>query len=80
MTNQRESEILKQLEELKQSLISLDLQNHDPQLSVKLIELPISTVEKWLSLAKSASAPRSFFSGLNPFSFIKHRRIQKILI
>ena len=72
-------EILKQLEALKQSLISLDLQNHDPHLSIKLIELPISTVEKWLSLAKSVSTPKSFFSRLNPILFIKHRRIQNIL-
>ncbi|MFI5344045.1 MAG: DUF4011 domain-containing protein, partial [Chlamydiales bacterium] len=73
-------EILTQLEEIKQSLISLDVQNHDPHLSIKLIELPISTVAKWLSLAKSASAPKSFFSRLNPLLFIKHRRIQNILI
>ena len=73
-------EILTQFEKLKQSLLSLNLQNHDPHLSIKLIELPISTVEKWLSLAKSVSAPKSFFSRLNPLLFIKHRRIQNILI
>jgi DNA polymerase III delta prime subunit len=74
------TEILKQLQELKQSLISLDLQSHDPLLSIKLIELPTATVENWLSLAKSSTAPKSFFSRLNPLLFIKHRRIQNILI
>lgn len=73
------SEVTKQLEELKLVLSYLDLKDHDPQLSVKVIERPLSTVGKWLSLAKSATAPRSFFSGLNPFRLIKHRRIQKIL-
>lgn len=73
-------EILTQLKELKQSLISLDLQNHDPHLSIKLIELPLSTVKKWLSLAKSVSAPKSFFSRLSSILFIKLRRIQNILI
>lgn len=73
------TEILKQLQELRLSLNSLDLQSHDPHLSIKLIELPIATVENWLSLAKSSTAPKSFFSRLNPLLFIKHRRIQNIL-
>lgn len=74
------AEILKQLQELKKNLISLDLKSHDPSLSIKLTELPRATVENWLSLAKSSTAPKSFFSRLNPILFIKHRRIQSILI
>ena len=73
-------EILTQLAELKQSLLSLDSQDHDPDLSIQLIEWSLSTVEKWLSLSKSVSAPKSFFSRLNPLLFIKHRRIQNMLL
>ena len=55
------TEILKQLQELKQSLTALDLKDHDQRLSIKLIELPISTIKIGCLLAKRATAPKSFY-------------------
>jgi len=66
------SEIIKYLEELKKRLCILDLNKHDQKLSSKLIDIPLSTIEEWLFLAKKATA-------LNPLCFIQHDSLQKQL-
>lgn len=70
---------IQQLEGLRAALNLLDKQKHDYQFSNKLIVLPISTVKNWVSIARSATAPKTFFNHLNPLRLINHRRIQKIL-
>lgn len=76
----RGAAIIQQLEGLRASLKLLDIKNHDHLFSNKLIELPISTVKKWLSMARAATRTKSIFNYFNLLRFIKHRRIQKVLV
>lgn len=73
------NDFIQRLEELKAFLNALSLKDHDPALSIHLIHLPVSTLKKWLSWAKSASAPVSFFSRLNPVRYVHSKWIQKTL-
>lgn len=112
------NKLIQQLEEIRASINSLELQDHDARLSMILAELPDSTIEEWLSfvessvdlekqlnhldlnntcfsdrvtqlpistivewlsLARCVLASTSFLSRLNLFTFVKRKRIQKIL-
>ena len=44
----------KQLEELKQCLNNLEINKHDQKFSSKLIDVPMSTLEEWLSLSRKS--------------------------
>ena len=71
---------INQLTELKSALNELNHKNHDHQLSGKFIGLSTSKIKKWGALARSVTTtPVSFMTRINPWRFIKHRRIQKIL-
>jgi primosomal replication protein N'' len=73
------AESIKRLTELQSILNLLDYKNLDHQFSSQFIELPISKVKKWATLAKSVMTPISIMNRLNPWRLIKYRRIQKIL-
>ena len=69
----------KQLEELKQQLNSLEVHPHDETFSSKLIDTPLTTLEKWFSLAREVTTSGSFWILFNPLRFVRLRRIKKIL-
>ncbi len=73
------TDLIQRLEELKASFNALNLKDHDSGLSANLIQLPISTIKKWLSWTKSATTPASFLSRLNPVRYLHCKWIQKVL-
>ena len=73
------TDLVQRLEELKVSLNALNLKDHDSRLSAHLIQLPISTIRKWLSWTKRATTPASFLSRLNPVRYLHCKWIHKVL-
>jgi hypothetical protein len=61
-----------QLDDIKKHLSTLELDKHDPNISIKLIDVSISTIEVWLTMVKSTSA-------FNPSCFNKYNSFQEKL-
>ena len=58
---------------------SLELKDQDKTLSSKLVDIPMSTLEEWLSLAQKVITSDSFSSLLNPLHLIRLYRIKSVL-
>jgi hypothetical protein len=54
-------------------------QEHDSHLLPNLIQMPIPILKKWLRWAKSATAPVSFLSRLNPVRYLHCKWMQKVM-
>lgn len=66
----QDDSLQKQLEEFKQCLSNLEINKHNHNFSSKLIDVPISTLEEWLSFSKKATV-------LNPICFTQNDSLQK---
>lgn len=74
------SQSIKKLEELNNSLGSLDSRCQDAKLSNQLMTISESKLKKWYVSAKSVSLlKQSIWIRINPISIIKRRAMQKIL-
>ncbi len=68
-----------QLEELKQQLNTLPLNNQDQIFSNKLVETSMPSLKRWLSLTKKITEKKSMLGFLNPLRFIRHYWVKNIL-
>ena len=64
--------IIKHLEELREQLMTLALSKHDQMLSTQLLDIPISTIEEWLPIAKKVAK-------FNPICFLQYDSLKKQL-